>query len=268
MKFFKLLILSMLFYNVGVAQVADSIADNVLTNDTTSVAADDDEADKDAEIVDFPTNFSAPKKYVIADVSVSGVKYYNTDQIIAMSGLTRGDTISIPSESNAMAMKKLWANGMFSDVKLKAKKVEGNHIYLEIYLKERYRIVSYYIDGVKKSEREDLQGMLALRRGSEYSEFIENRSVDIIKKFFIEKGYRNVEVKVNFVSDTVIANGIHLAFTVTKGNKVRVKEFEFSGNTQVSARKLRGAQDKVQRFRWYTFWRSSKYIDKELQADK
>lgn len=240
----------------GTMAAQEAIVENV---DTASI---------EDEMVDIPTSFNAPKKYVIADVSVAGVKYYNTDQIIAISGLLSGDTITIPSEANAMAMKKLWANGMFADVKLNAKKVEGDRIFLEIYLKERPRIVGYSIQGVKKGDQDDLKEKLSLRRGSEFSEFVQNRSVDLIKKFYIEKGFRNVEVKVGFTNDSVIANGIRLYFQVDKKNKMRVKEFEFTGNKKIKSSQLRGAQKKVQRQRWYTFWRSSKYIDKELDEDK
>jgi outer membrane protein insertion porin family len=229
---------------------------------------EEDDASVDTANIDLPTNYSAPKKYIIADISVSGVKYHNTDQIIALSGLSRGDTISIPSEQNAQAMKKLWTNGMFSDVKLRAKRIDGNLIYLDIYLKERYRIVSYSLEGVKKSEREEVGAAIGLRRGSEYSEYLESKAVDAIKKYYIEKGYRNVFVQVKFAIDSGYQNGIRLMFDVNKGKKVRVKEFEFEGNKELSDRQLRKAQSKVQRFRWYTFWRSSKYIDKDLEEDK
>jgi outer membrane protein insertion porin family len=247
-----------------------SVADSALANNTAAKENDTTYAEdlQDTTPIDLPKSFAAPKKYVIADITVSGVKYHNTDQIIALSGLTRGDSITIPSEANAIAMKKLWASGMFADVKLQAKRINGNLIYLDIALKERNRIVSYSFDGVKKSEREDLSAAIGLRRGAEYSDYVENKTVDIIKKFYIEKGYRNVDVQVKFAEDSVIANGIRLRFEVDKGSKIKVKEFEFEGNTAITDRQLRRVQKKVQRLRWYTFWRSAKYIDKELEEDR
>jgi outer membrane protein insertion porin family len=252
------------------AAIADTIV--ITMDDDTDDDIYDEELtdDNDADTANFelPTNFTSPKKYIIADISVSGVKYHNTDQIIALSGMQRGDTISIPSEANANAMKKLWNNGMFSDVKLRAKRIEGNLIYLDIYLKERYRIVSYSFEGVKKGDRDDLASAIGLRRGMEYSEYIENKTIDLIKRFYIDKGYRNVSVAARYALDDVIQNGIRLTFEVDRGKRIRVKEFYFEGNHEVSDRQLRKAQKKVQRFRWYTFWRSSKYIEKELEEDQ
>jgi outer membrane protein insertion porin family len=271
MKLFKLLPLFILLCNVTWAQDNDNDTD---ADDDESVGGfyygdgDDETAHDTAQYLDLPTSYNAPKKYVIAAITVSGVKYYNTDQILALSGLSIGDTISIPAESNAIAMKKLWANGMFSNVKLRATKIEANKIWLDIYLRERYRIVAYYFEGIKKGDMEDIGAKIGLQRGAEYSEYIENRTIDIIKRFYAEKGYRNAKIKPQYAVDSVIGNGLRVKFVIDKGKKVRIKEFEFEGNKEVSARQLRQQQMKVQRFRWYTFWRSSKYLDKELDEDK
>ncbi|MDR1415874.1 MAG: outer membrane protein assembly factor BamA [Prevotellaceae bacterium] len=213
-------------------------------------------------------DYASPKKYVVSDITVSGVKYYNSDQIINISGFSRGDTITVPSDQISQAIKKFWANGMFSYVKLSAAKVVGDKMVLDIYLEERSRILSYDIKGVKKGEKEDLQGSLHIRRGSEYSEHLKSACIDIIKRFYYEKGNRNVEVSATVIPDTSIGNGVRVVFEVNKNSKVRVAEIEFEGNSQISNAKLRGAMKEVHRKRWYTFWRSTKYIEKKLDEDR
>jgi outer membrane protein insertion porin family len=258
----------------GWAQAIDS-ADNAV-GDTANVAADSI-AEAAAEVeppenamseVQLSKDYTSPKKYVVADITVSGVKYYNSDQIINISGLSRGDTIAIPSDRISQAIKKFWANGMFSNVKLSAAKVVGDKITLDIYLEERPRIISYDVKGVKKGEKDDLQEALHIRRGNEYSEYFKNACIDIIKRFFYEKGFRNVAVDATVTPDTSIGNGVRVVFEVDKNSKVRVAEIEFEGNSQISASKLRGAMKEVHRRRWYTFWRSTKYIEKKLEEDR
>lgn len=159
------------------AIATDSIGNAV--GDTASVAADSaanatpsvEPQESAASEALLPKDYASPKKYVIADITISGVKYYNSDQIINISGLSRGDTITIPSDRIAQSMKKFWANGMFSNVKMSAAKVEGDKMTLDIYLEERPRIISYDIKGVKKGEKDDLQESLRIRRGNEYSEY-------------------------------------------------------------------------------------------------
>lgn len=258
----------------GWAQATDSI--NNVAGDAAGVAADSTaEATPNAELraitpseVLLSKDYTSPKKYVIADITVSGVKYYNSDQIINISGLSPGDTITVPSDQIAQAIKKFWANGMFSNVKLSAAKVVGDKMTLDIYLEERPRIISYDVKGVKKGEKDDLQESLRIRRGNEYSEHFKNACIDIIKRFYYEKGFRNVEVAAAVTPDTSIGNGVRVVFEVNKNSKVRVSEIEFEGNSQVSTGKLRGAMKEVHRRRWYTFWRSTKYIDKKLDEDR
>ncbi|MDR3188727.1 MAG: outer membrane protein assembly factor BamA [Prevotellaceae bacterium] len=261
----------------GWAQAIDSAGNagntaNIANATADSVAGASPEADNPQEAavssVQLSKDYTSPKKYVIADITISGVKYYNSDQIINISGFSRGDTITIPSDQISQSVKKFWANGMFSNVKLSAAKVVGDKITLDIYLEERPRIISYDIKGVKKGEKEDLQGSLHIRRGNEYSEYFKNACVDIIKRFYYEKGFRNVAVDATVTPDTSIGNGVRVVFEVSKNSKVRVAEIEFEGNSQVSTSKLRGAMKEVHRRRWYTFWRSTKYIQKKLEEDK
>ncbi|MDR0710916.1 MAG: outer membrane protein assembly factor BamA, partial [Prevotellaceae bacterium] len=257
----------------GWAQVIDSAANagNIanVAADSIAESAPEAQAQEDAvSDVRLSKNYAAPKKYVIADITVSGVKYYNSDQIINISGFSRGDTITIPSDQISQAIKKFWANGMFSNVKLSAAKVVGDKMTLDIYLEERPRIISFDIKGVKNSEKNDLQEALRIRRGNEYSEYFKNACIDIIKRFYYEKGFRNISVDAVITPDTSIGNGLRLVFEVDKNSKVRVAEIEFEGNSQISASKLRGAMKEVHRFRWYTFWRSTKYIEKKLEEDR
>ncbi|MGL4364451.1 MAG: outer membrane protein assembly factor BamA [Bacteroidales bacterium] len=216
----------------------------------------------------FAKNYVAPQKYILAEITVSGIKYYSTDQIISISGLNLGDTIAIPSDITAQAIKKLWANGLFSDVKLSVRKVEGKHIYLDIYLQERPRIVSYDIVGIKKGDKEDLQQILQIRRGADYSDYVQNNAENSIKRFYFEKGYKNVNVKTIVTPDSSMGNGIRVVFNIKRNSRVRVAEIEFEGNDEVSSSKLRGAMKEIHRKRWYSFWQSTKYIESKLEEDK
>jgi outer membrane protein insertion porin family len=255
------LLLCLLFQLAVFAQVAP--ADSSATPATTSLA---DTAI--APQVTLAKDYAAPKKYVIAGITASGLKYYNTDRAIALSGLAVGDSITIPSDKAANIIKKMWTNGMFSNVKLSASKVEGDRITLDLYLEERPTILRYDIKGVKKGDKEELQTSLHIRRNHEYSEYFKNACVDIIKRFYYEKGFKNVEVDATVIPDTTVGSGVSLIFDVKKNDKVRVKEINFDGNKAIPSSKLRGAMKEVHRKRWYTFWRSTKYIDAKLDEDR
>ena len=64
-------------------------------------------------------------------------------------------------------------------------------------------------------------------------------AVEIMRKFFYEKGFRNVSIQMNEDIIEGISNGVSLTFTVEKGNKVRINSINFSGNEQVEDTRLK-----------------------------
>ena len=60
-----------------------------------------------------------------------------------------------------------------------------------------------------------------------------------IRKFYVDKGYRNIDVQTTERRDTSISNSVLLTFIVDKKNKVKVNEIVFGGNENVSDSKLK-----------------------------
>ena len=122
--------------------------------DTTQV-----EAPAEVPVISYS---SPPKKYKIADIKVTGIKNYDDFVLIGFSGLSVGDEVTIPEPGGAItdAVKRFWKHGLFSDVKILAKKIEGDRVWLEIQLKQRPRISEVNYHGIKKGEREDLEARL------------------------------------------------------------------------------------------------------------
>lgn len=137
-----------------------------------------------------------PKKYEIADIKVTDIDNYEDYVLIGISGLAVGQTITVPGDDITSAIKRYWRHGLFSDVKITAEKIEGNKIYLFIHLTLRPRITDIRFNGVKKSEREDLQAKLGMAKGSQITPNLIDRAKIIIKRHFDEKGFKNAEVNI------------------------------------------------------------------------
>jgi outer membrane protein insertion porin family len=102
-------------------------------------------------------SYESPKKYLIKEINVSGLKFLDSGVLISVSGLAVGDSILIPGDAITNAIKKLWNQGLFSDVKITENKIDGSDIYLDIYLQEQPRISSFSFKGVRKGEVDDLK---------------------------------------------------------------------------------------------------------------
>jgi outer membrane protein insertion porin family len=212
-------------------------------------------------------DYSAPTKYLIKEITVTGIKFLDPPVLISVSGLAVGDSITVPGDDITKPIRKLWDQGLFSDVRISATKIEGNDIYLNIFLQERARISSINFKGVKKGDTEDIKDLLKLRVGGQITESILENSVRIIKKHFREKGFLNTNVDVIQKNDTVVANGIKLTFEITKNKKVKIREIKFEGNKAYQESRLRRTLKKTHR-RDFNIFKSSKFVESDYIADK
>ncbi len=65
-------------------------------------------------------DYSNPKEYIIADVSVSGIEFIQKEVLVSLSGLKVGNTITLPGDEATDILKKFWSQGLFADAKITA----------------------------------------------------------------------------------------------------------------------------------------------------
>ena len=238
---------------------------SVLLATTTTLAA---QQPADSGKVNITFDPAKPREFVIADITISGVKYLNPEQILSFIGVAKGDTVTIPNEDISLALKRLWAQRHFSDIAVSATKIEGDKIYLDIKLTERPRVSAWNFNGAKKGERDDLREKLHLRRGSEVSDYLLKVSTDAIKSYYAEKGFRKADVNIIQEADTLVPNAVKVTFDIKKNQKVKIKKIYFEGNEKIKDRKLRKSMKKTKDMRLRNLFSSKKFNDEEYPNDK
>lgn len=170
-----------------------------------------------------------PKSYRIAEISVTGTQSFDQNLIRSISGMAVGDKVQIPgTDVFSKAITKLWKQNLVSDVQINITKVIGTDIYVEIEVKERPRLVDFQLRGIKKSERDDLTGKLTLSKDRVVTENMKLSALERIKKFYADKGFLNVSVKMEEVA--ISGNLLSIRFDIDKGKKVKVNAINFTGN--------------------------------------
>jgi len=207
-------------------------------------------------------DYSNPREYEIAEVNIAGVEFLQPMVLVSLSGLRVGDRITVPGDDITKVIDKFWSQGLFSDVKITATKIESGKIYLEIYLQERPRLTGLEINGLKKGETDDLNEKLSLRSGSQVTTDILNNTERIIKEHFIEKGYYNTEVEIIQRKDTSAGNGAHVIINVDKNKRVKIDDVEFIGNEVYTDKRLQRVLKKTKE-RNINFFKPSKLVQEE-----
>ncbi len=190
-------------------------------------------------------NYSNPKEYEIAEITVTGVQFLDNNALISISGLKVGDKIKIPGDDISMAIKKLWKQGIIGNVNIYASKVEGSRIWLKIELTERPRLVNYEFEGVNRSQESELKEKVDLSKGRILTDVTVKNTELTVQKYFESKGFLNAQVKVVPQQDTAINNGAGIRIIVDKGKKVKIKNINFEGDTIFTSAKLRSKLKKT-----------------------
>ena len=215
-------------------------------------------------------DYSRPAKYKVGGVSVEGNNYFSESQIISLTGLQKGMDITVPSDELSGIVRRLWLQRYFEDVSMEIDHLSADRdsAFLVIKIIERPRVSKWSFTGVKSGEKKDLQERLNLRRGGEFSDYVEKTSSDIIKKYYAEKGFLDCKVKAEVEKDTVIKKAIRVNFDVDRGIKVKVREINFIGNDHVKEYKLARSMKKTKSNKFYNFFHSKKFDPKEYPNDK
>jgi outer membrane protein insertion porin family len=213
------------------------------------------------------SDYLSPVDYVIEGITISGIKFLDTNALIGISGLRIGKEISIPGEAVTLATKKLWEQGLFSDIRITVTKIEGDKVTLDIYLAERPRLSSLKLTGLRSSESQDLLEKIGLPNGSQVTAFILNKTEKIIKDHFTEKGFMNTKVTFIQKDDPDQPNNVILTINVDKKEKVKIADIKFIGNEYFDTRRLR-RQLKGTKIKNWNFFRSSKFIASKFSEDK
>ena len=206
--------------------------------------------------------------YTIADIKVSGADSYEDFVLIGFSGLAVGDEIEIPGDQITKAVKRFWKQGLFSDVKIKANKIEGDKVWLEIALQQRPRVSEVIYQGPKKSEKDDIEVKVGLRAGSQLTPNIIDNTKTVIKKYYAEKGFHTADVVIRQYPDQDHPGYVRVAVLVDKKQKTRVGKIYITGNEAFTHLQINRAMKKTNDNHITNLFRTKKFVTEEYEKDK
>ena len=180
-----------------------------------------------------------PRQYEIGGINVSGADSYEPYIIIGLSGLSVGDIINVPGDDITNAVKRYWKHGLFSDVSIVADSIIGGKIYLGVNLKQRPRASQININGVKKSEREDIQAKIGIIKGNQVTPNMIDRARQVIRKYYDGKGYKNAEIDIVQRPDVNMNGHVIVDVNIDRKDKIKVNSITVEGAEALPANKVK-----------------------------
>ncbi|TJZ62750.1 outer membrane protein assembly factor BamA [Sphingobacterium olei] len=213
-------------------------------------------------------NYLQPKDYVIGGITVSGAQYLDAEVLITISKLVVGQYIEVPGEATANVIKNLMAQNLFDDVQLWASRIEGEDIFFDIRVQERPRLTRIDINGLSKSQTEEIRKRLNEGAGKIVNENLLQSTRSTIQRFLREKSFLYPDIKIETFKDTAQANNEIVVVDVEKNKKIKVRKVNFAGNEIFSNNQMSKFLKGVKPRKWYRIFGPGKFKEDKYNEAK
>jgi outer membrane protein insertion porin family len=229
-------------------------------NDSLSVVVKDTISTKNK-------SFKKGGEYILGGISVTGLKKFSEETVRVFTGLVYGQTIKLPGDKLTSAIKKLYESKQFSDVDIYLSRIDGNTVYLQLDVQELPQLNQIAINGIKKSKAKELIKEAELKLGKMVTDNLLVTTKNYFTKKYTDKGFLKTKVSLDVLKDTSDVNIVNMSIFIDKGKKIKIKDINFNGNTELSGKKLRKTMKNTKEKFFGRFWKGSKYIEEEYQED-
>ena len=207
------------------------------------------------------------KFYELGEITVTGVKSFSPQTVVAYTGLKKGQRIQIPGEEISTTINKLWKLELFSDIEFFITKIEGEVVDLELYIQELPTLSEYTIKGIKKGKIETIVKDTDIKKGKKLSKNFLATTKNYIENKFKKEGFLNAKVTIDTKADTTDVNNQKMLVSVDRGDRVKVRSISFEGNEVYKPKKLRKKLKNTKLEFLGRFWKRSKYIEADFEED-
>lgn len=190
-------------------------------------------------------SYEHPTSKIIADIKITGAVSYDEFVLKSLSSLAVGDRVDIPGLALTNAVSRYMQYGYFANARVLVTKYVGDYAWIEIQLEENPRVGAVTYIGVGKSDREELEKRVGLRRGQQISPNVFDRIRQLIKKYFDEKGYREMKMKISQAPSADSKQFVDLTIDIDRSGKTKIQNIFFEGNEALTDNQLRKAMKKT-----------------------
>ena len=211
--------------------------------------------------------FDQGKKYILAKVELTNKISFNDQTVVTFAGLQKGQEITVPGEEISSAIKKLGKLGLFDEIAFYVNHIENDSIYLDLDIVELPKLNDVKFTGVKKSKTEALIKDNSLTKGKVVNENLITTTKNYVENKYKKEGYYKTKVNINVIKDTAAINQVNMVVSVDKGDKIKISNIDFEGNTKLSDKSLRKAMKNTKQKNPIRLLKASKFIKEKYKED-
>jgi outer membrane protein insertion porin family len=167
----------------------------------------------------------------IQEIVYEGLASLTEDTLNYYLGLAEGEIYDAATLNEKI--HALWGRNLVDDIKIESSATDGG-VRLTVTIRERPILRSIEYEGLKRISRSDINekvisDSIRVREGDSLSLGELHRLKAAIEELYAEKGFRLAEA--NYTIEEASRSDRRVTYTIDEGDKVRVGEIDFEGNT-------------------------------------
>ena len=195
---------------------------------------------------------------VVNNIEVRGNSRMDGDTVISYLTIRPGERFSDQDIDDSV--KALFATGLFTDVSIYR---AGRTLIVEV--DESGIVNAVFFEGNKRLKDEMLTGIVQTEPRSIYSEQKVLSDVERISMAYSRVGREEASVRYEVVP--LANNRVNVVFVMDEGDKTKISQISFIGNTAYSERRLRDVME-TKKTHWFSWLRNDDIYDPDrLNAD-
>ncbi|HEY6353293.1 MAG TPA: outer membrane protein assembly factor BamA [Burkholderiaceae bacterium] len=203
----------------------------------------------------------AVEPFTLKDIRVEGLQRADAGTVFAALPFRIGDTYN--DDKGAIALRSLFATGLFKDVRIE---IDGEVVV--VIVEERPVIQTVTFVGLKEFDKEQLLKSLkdsGIGEGLPFDKALIDRAEQEIKRQYLSRSLYGAEVVTTITP--VERNRVNVTFTMTEGDAAKIGEIRILGSKAFSEGTLVGLMELTTSgwLTWYT--KNDRYSRAKLNAD-
>ena len=124
--------------------------------------------------------------------------------------------------------------------------MDENTVYLEFDVSEP-QLNNVTITGIRRGQSKTLKSEAELKKGAMVTDNLIVTTKNYFKKKYTDKGFLKAKVTVNTAIDSADINVVNMRVFIDKGEKIKINNITFDGNSALPSAKLRGSMSKTKK---------------------
>jgi outer membrane protein insertion porin family len=202
----------------------------------------------------------------VGTVTVKFVGTANVDEQVVRANMQVRESGDLDETMLDRDIRSLYRTGLFEFIEIKKDSTDEKTFNLVVEVTPKFRVLAVRYEGNKKVKSTRLEKEVKSKPNTALDERQVKEDSEKIREHYQKSGYNQVSITYAVERDRATGFGT-IIFKIKEGNKVKIADIKFVGNTHVKAKTLKGEMETK---KWWIFsWLTStgRFKDDEFEDD-